>query len=219
MADAKGRRGRFEIRLAQLLLVVTACALWAASRLPWVVIRSFDGLGQPRQITISGASWSTALPPLAMLSLAAAIAAVAVRGWPLRVLVVLVAVASLAAGYLAVSMWVIADVTVRGADIAGIPLASLVGGDRHYAGAALTLAAALCVLVAAALLMRSAASGAGSAAKYVAPAARRSTAQRDGAGPGAPGMSERMIWDALDDGCDLTDEPTDGAAGPAAEGR
>jgi uncharacterized membrane protein (TIGR02234 family) len=217
MADGQRRRGRFAIRLAQLLLVVAAGALWAASRLPWVVIRAFDGLGQPKQVAVSGAAWSTVLLPLALLSLVTAIAAVAVRGWPLRVLAVLMAAASLAAGYLAISMWVAMDVTARGADIADIPVVSLVGGDRRYAGAVLTLVAAACNLMAATLLMRSAASGDVSA-KYVAPAARRSVAGRDDGGSSAsetPEMSERMIWDAIDEGRDPTGSPP----GSDAEGR
>jgi uncharacterized membrane protein (TIGR02234 family) len=218
MADAEGRRGRFAIRLAQLLLVLAAGALWAASQLPWMVVRSFDGLGEPKQVIVRGASWSTVLLPLALLSLAAAIAAVAVRGWPLRVLAVLMAVASLAAGYLAISMWVVKDVAARGAGIADVPMVSLLGADRRYAGATVTLAAALCTLVAAALLMRSAASGDANA-KYVAPAARRSMARRDGAGAETPQMSERIIWDALDEGCDPTDDPTGRPPGSDAEGR
>src|SRR5271163_3528613 len=102
MADA--RRGRTTIALAQLLLVIAAGALWAASRLPWVVIRSFDGLSPPKEVTLSGASWSTALLPLALLMLATAVAALAVRGWPMRVLAGLVALASLAVGYLGISL-------------------------------------------------------------------------------------------------------------------
>src|SRR5271168_636470 len=77
MADARAVRltaktSRLMIGLAQLLLVIAAGALWAASRLPWVVIRSFDGLGPPKEVTLSGASWSTALLPMALLMLAAA---------------------------------------------------------------------------------------------------------------------------------------------------
>ncbi|BBZ13940.1 hypothetical protein MBRA_41350 [Mycobacterium branderi] len=172
--------------------------LWAASRLPWVAIQSFDGLGQPKTVTLSGASWSTALLPLAILLLAAAVAAVAVRGWPLRLLAVLVAAVSLAIGYLAVSLWVVRDVAVRGADLAHVSLLTLVGSQRYHAGAAIALVAAVCTLVGAVLLMRSAASG--DATKYVAPAARRAQAHaEDGA------TSERMIWDALDEGRDPTD--------------
>src|SRR6516225_10607688 len=154
MADS--RPGRVPIVIAQLLLVVAAGALWLASRLPWVVIRSFDGLGPPKEVTLSGASWSTALVPLALLMLATAVAALAVRGWPLRVLAGLLAAASLAVGYLGISLWVVPDVAARGADLAHIPLMFLVGSGRHHWGAGIAVAAAVCTLTAAVLLMRSA---------------------------------------------------------------
>ena len=53
------------IRLAQLLLVLSAVGLWIASRLTWVTIRSSDGLGQPKTAALSGTTWSNALLPLA----------------------------------------------------------------------------------------------------------------------------------------------------------
>jgi uncharacterized membrane protein (TIGR02234 family) len=216
-----GRRGRLTIGMAQLLLVVAAAALWTASRLPWVVIRSFDGLGPPKEVTLSGASWSTALLPLALLLLATAVAALAVRGWPLRALAGLLAVASLAVGYLGISLWVIPDVAVRGADLAHISVVTLVGSERHYLGAGIAVSAAVCTLIAAVLLMRSAMSAREGAKKYAAPAARRSNARREDADgamleePGTPEMSERMIWDALDEGRDPTDRPR----GSDTEGR
>ncbi|MCV7226753.1 TIGR02234 family membrane protein [Mycolicibacterium komossense] len=206
------------IRVAQALLVVASLALWVGARLPWVVVSSFDGLGQPKSVTLSGGAWSTALLPLALLLLAATVAALAVRGWPLRLLAVLVALVSAATAYLAISQWVIPDVAIRAADLAQISVASLVGVERRYLGAALTLAGALCTLVAAFLLMRSAATGRAATAKYVAPAARRSAARSEIAETPAassadlssdpsskPAMSERMIWDALDEGNDPTD--------------
>jgi uncharacterized membrane protein (TIGR02234 family) len=209
MADA--RRGRLTIGIAQLLLVVAAGALWTASRLPWVVIRSFDGLGPAKEVTLSGASWSTALLPLAVLMLAAALAALAVRGWPLRALAALLAAASFAVGYLGVSLWVIPDVAARGADLAHVPVVALVGSGRHYWGAAAAVLAAVCALIAAVLLMRCAMSARGGATKYASPATRRSIAPREDA-DGAkleeletPQMSERMMWDALDEGRDPTD--------------
>jgi uncharacterized membrane protein (TIGR02234 family) len=214
MADV--RRGRLVTGIAQLLLVVAAGALWVASRLPWVVIRSFDGLGQPKEVTLSGGSWSTALLPLALLMLAAAVAAIAVRGWPLRALAGLLAVASLAVAYLGISLWVVPDVAVRGAELAHISVMSLVGSDRRYLGAGIAVAAAAFTLIAAVLLMRSASDSKSarlSAIKYAAPATRRSNAQREDAGgamlekPETPEMSERMIWDALDEGRDPTDRP------------
>ncbi|MGA8548411.1 MAG: TIGR02234 family membrane protein, partial [Mycobacterium sp.] len=46
MADAApDRPGRRTIRIAQALLVLAAAGLWAASRLTWVDLRTFDGLG------------------------------------------------------------------------------------------------------------------------------------------------------------------------------
>lgn len=195
------------MRTAQALLVAAAGGLWAASRLPWVVIRSFDGLGQPKELAVSGASWSTALLPLALLSLAAAICAVAVRGWPLRVLAVLMSVASLAAGYLAISMWVGADITARGAGIAGVSITTLLSADRRYAGAVIVLASAVGILGAAALLMRSAGSRALQTTKYVSPARRRSTADSAEDDPEVTEISERTLWDALDEGHDPTQRP------------
>jgi uncharacterized membrane protein (TIGR02234 family) len=194
------------IRIAQLLLVVAAGALWAASRLPWVVLRSFDTLGPPKTSTVAGSSWSTGLLPLAMLLLAAALAALAVRGWPLRALALLIGLASLAIGYLAVSLWVTPDVAVRAADIAHVPVLSLVGSDRHYGGAATTFAAAVGALAAAVLLIRSARADGDRTTKYAAPGARRSTA-RDADGT----VSERNMWDALDEGRDPTDRPIPGS--------
>ena len=216
MADVRPSRltSRLTIGIAQLLLVIAAGALWVASRLPWVVIRSFDGLGPPKEVTLSGGAWSTALLPLALLMLAAAVAAIAVRGWPLRALAGLLAVASLAVGYLGISLWVVPDVAVRGAELAHLSVMSLVGSDRRYVGAGVAVAAAACTLIAAVLLMRSASdsgSARSSALKYAAPVTRRSIAQQkdaDGAmleEPETPDMSERMIWDALDEGRDPTD--------------
>jgi uncharacterized membrane protein (TIGR02234 family) len=161
---------------------------------------------------------------LALLMLATAVAALAVRGWPLRVLAVLLAAASLAVGYLGVSLWVIPDVAIRGADQAHVPMMFLVGSERHYWGAGIAVTAAVCTLTAAVLLMRSASdsrSARASATKYAAPATRRSNALRENAdgemleGQETPEMSERMIWDALDEGHD----PTERARGSDTEGR
>lgn len=195
-------------RVAQLLLVLAALALWVASRLTWIDVTSFDGLGQPKTSTLSGAQWSTALIPLALLVLAAAVAVLAVRGWPLRILAVLVAVASAGMAYLAVTLWAVADVAPRAADLAEVAVADLTGTERHYTGAVVTLVAAACALVGAVLLMRSARRGAAPAGRYATPAARReAAAQQDR--EGEP-MSERMLWDALDEGRDPTNPDTQG---------
>ena len=129
------------IRLAQLLLLLSAGALWVASRMVWVEVQSFDGLGQPKTTALTGASWSTALVPLAVLLLAAAVGALAVRGWPLRLLAVLVAAASAGMAYLAISLWVIRDVARAGrasrrraSSQPGRHAAPLRWRDHHFGG-------------------------------------------------------------------------------------
>jgi uncharacterized membrane protein (TIGR02234 family) len=198
-------------RVAQLLLVLSALTLWVASRMSWVDVTSFDGLGQPKSTTLNGATWSTALVPLALVALAAAVAALAVRGWVLRLVGGLVAVATVGMGYLGIGLWVIRDVAVRAADLAQIPVAALIDTQRHHVGAVLTLVAAVCALAGAVLLVRSAAKsrtgGAKAPGKYLAPAAKREAARQESPDDG---MSERMIWDALDEGRDPTTSDNEG---------
>ncbi len=185
------------IRVAQLGLVVAAAALWVASRMTWVEVTSFDGLGQPRAVALSGASWSTALLPLAMLLAAAAVAALAVRDWPMRALAVLVAAGSAGLAYLAISLWIIRDVAVRASHLADAPVADIIGTQRHYGGAVITVVAAVIALGCATLLVRSA----GKQRSAVARFSRRQTVETD---DHDAVMSERMLWDALDEGRDPT---------------
>lgn len=112
------------------------------------------------------------------------------------------------------------DVAARGADLAHVPVVTLVGSARHYWGAVAAVLAAVCALLAAVFLMSSAAirgSAGEDMARYAAPRACRSIARRqhsNAAGRAAPQddgpdmgprMSERMIWEALDEGRDPTD--------------
>ncbi|MCT7659894.1 TIGR02234 family membrane protein [Mycobacterium deserti] len=184
------------IRVAQLGLVLAAAGLWVASRMTWVEVTSFDGLGQPQTVALSGGTWSTVLAPLAVLLLATAAAALAVRGWSLRLLAVLVAVASAAMAYLALSLWLVRDVAVRASHLVEAPVANLIDSDRHYGGAVITMLAAVVTLAAAVLLMRSAKTA--GAARY-----QRKKVAAQVPEPDAE-MSERMIWDALDEGRDPT---------------
>lgn len=197
------------IRVAQIVLVLSAIGLWVASRLTWVTVRSFDGLSQPKSAIVTGAQWSNALIPLAVLLLAAAAAGLAVRGWGLRAMAILVASATLVLGYLGVSLIVTPDVGARGAELAGVSIISLVASQRHYGGAVVTLASAVGALVAAVLLMRSAASAKRNT-KYAAPAQRRDDVRSKGEksmadADCAAATSERDMWDALDDGRDPTE--------------
>jgi uncharacterized membrane protein (TIGR02234 family) len=185
------------------MLVVAAAALWGSSRLTWVDVTSFDGLGQPKTVSLSGGTWATALVPLALLLLAAAVAVLAVRGTPLRLLEVLVAVSSAGMAYPAITLWAVRDVNVPAAHLADVPMADLVGTTRHNTGAVITVAAALLTLAAAVLLMRSATKESSGLTRYT----RRAPAE-----PGKPteAASDRMLWDALDAGRDPTDPDNKG---------
>jgi uncharacterized membrane protein (TIGR02234 family) len=190
-------------RFAPLLLVLSAAALWGASRMVWVDVQSFDGLGQPKTTALTGGTWSTALVPLAAILLVAAVAPIAVRGWRLGVLAVVIAGMSAVMGYLAISLWVIRDVAVRAVHLAGVPAADLMGTQRHYGGAILTLVAAVSTLVGAVLLLRSVAKPRPEVDRYE----RRRSAQSPQDDADA---SERVMWDALDEGRDPTDPDNKG---------
>ena len=150
---------------------------------------------------------------LALLLLTAALAALAVRGWLLRVLALLVDLACFALGYLGISLIVMPDVGPRAAELAGVQIVNLVASQRYIAGAVLTTVAAVGALFAAVLLMRSAVSSAHEARKYAAPGASGATV--------ATAMSERGMWDALDEGHDPTHGGigAPGSPGSDAEGR
>jgi uncharacterized membrane protein (TIGR02234 family) len=102
---------------------------------------------------------------------------------------------------------------VRAADVAQVAVASLIGSQRHYGGAVLTLVAAVATLVSAVLLMRSASADRAAARRYLAPGARTA------AEPAGDGQSERMMWDALDEGHDPTDRGSGSDAARDTEGR
>jgi uncharacterized membrane protein (TIGR02234 family) len=191
------------IRLAQLLLLMSAGALWVASRMVWVDVQSFDGLGQPKTTALTGGSWSTALVPLAAILLVAAVAPIAVRGWRLGLLALIVAGVSAVMAYMAISLWVIRDVAVRAVHLADAQVADLVGTQRHYGGAMLTLVASVGALVGAVLLMRTVAKPRPEVDRYER--RRLAASPKDGAS-----MSERAIWDALDEGRDPTDPDNKG---------
>ena len=194
--------------IGQLLLLLAAGALWVASRMTWVEVSSFDGLGQPETATLNGGAWSTALVPLALMLLAAVLKSTVGPRWQLRLLAVVVGGMSAVMAYLAISLWVVRDIAVRAAGLAEVPVADLVGTQRHYWGAVVTLVAAVLTLAGAVLLMRAPVKDASDDDKYEAPARRREAARRRAAA--GDDMSERMMWDALDEGRDPTKPDTEG---------
>jgi uncharacterized membrane protein (TIGR02234 family) len=194
--------------IGQLVLVLAAVALWVASRMTWVEVSSFDGLGQPETATLNGGTWSTALVPLALILLAAVLKSTVGPRWQLRLLAAVAGAMSAVMAYLAISLWVMPDVAVRAAGLAEVPVADLLGTQRHYWGAVVTLIAAVLTLAGAVLLMRAPVKVASDDDKFEAPARRREAARRRASA--GDDMSERMMWDALDEGRDPTKPDTEG---------
>ncbi len=194
--------------IGQLILLLAAGALWLASRMTWVAVSSFDGLGQPKTTTLNGGAWSTALVPLAVILLAAVLKSTVGPRWQLRLLALVVGALSAVMAYLAISFWVVPDVAVRAAGLAEVPVAELVGLQRHYWGAVGTLIAAMLTLAGALLLLRAPVKVEANGEKYEAPARRREAVRRRATA--GDDMSERMMWDALDEGRDPTEPDTEG---------
>ncbi len=101
--------------------------------------------------------------------------------WQLRLLALIGGGLSAVMAYLAISLWVVPDVAVRAADLAEVPVADLLGTQRHYWGAVVTLVAAVLTLAGAVLLMRAPVKVVSDDAKY------------DGSGAAAGGSAKTCL--------------------------
>lgn len=199
-----GRRSSATTAVPVVLLAVAALCLWASSRMTWVRVTSFDGLGEVRGTDLIGATWAAATTPLALVLLAAIAAAFAVRGWARRVVAVLVVAVAVAAAVPAVALVSGGDTAARGGQLADLPDRAEVTASAVFLGpAVLVLVGAVAALVAAVALLRTASAAGGLSERYAAPAARRAAAvgRTDTEPP-----SQRVLWDALDAGDDPTDD-------------
>lgn len=217
--------------VATILLVLAAVAFWSASRLVWAHVLAADGLAPPRTFDVKGTDWSPWLTPLALVFLAAILAAFSVRGWGLRVIAVLIAVAGVVAAVPAISLLTGGANSDYASRVGNIPSRFQALLVTTNAWAAVTvLAGTVCAVLAGVLLLR-VASGARMSSKYTTPGARREELERrifaehekrkaaeeasataqsaDDADSGSgspPVANERMMWDALDTGIDPTDD-------------
>ncbi|WP_282780921.1 TIGR02234 family membrane protein [Nocardia sp. CC201C] len=181
-ADAQGAQPDTPRRrkpiVAVLLLAVAAGALWVSSRMTWVSIEVSSELGAPRDIDLDGGTWFGALTPLA-LALVATIAAVfATRGWPRRMVGVVVA---LLAAVAAVPEYALLRGEGQLAERAG-RLAELrdwehvVSTQTATAPAVVALVGAVAAFLAGVLLVRMPSDTGRLSGKYDNPAVRRSAA-------------------------------------------
>ncbi|MEV6280943.1 TIGR02234 family membrane protein [Nocardia sp. NPDC051832] len=215
-AAASPRNG---VRGPIALMVAAAALMWASSRLTWYTVSSSDGLTEPRTDHLTGSVWFGALTPLALVLLAAVAAVLATRGWPRRLIGVLVALIAAVTAVPAFALFTgSGDLPGRAMALAELPArAGYTDGFTSPLGPALSLVAALAAFAAGVLLARMPRESAQLSGKYDNPVTRREAAteqvenQRTADKPDG-GLSERVLWDALDAGADPTDDsPKPGA--------
>ncbi|MBF6358073.1 TIGR02234 family membrane protein [Nocardia higoensis] len=204
------------------LLALAAALMWGASRLTWVTVSSADGLTEPRVDELKGAVWFGALTPLALVLLAAVAAVLATKGWPRRLVGVLVALIGAVTAVPAFALLTGSGATAeRAGALAELPgRATVTEVQTSTLPAVVTVLAALCAFGAGLLLARMPRETTGPAGRYDAPGARKAAAaeavaeQRSQDGSA---LSERVLWDALDAGEDPTeDDPRTGDGPPGS---
>ncbi len=218
--ETKAKPNRRQQAIASLLLILAAAALWSSSRMTWADVLATDGLSLPRVFVVRGADWSPWLTGVAALFGAGVIAQFAVRGWVLRVVALIIAIAGLLSAIPAISLIRDGDDDLYASTRIDIPgRYEIEAVTAKMTPGYLLIAGAICAVVAAVLLMRGAAAR-GMSSKYSSPAARqeelekkvfaererRLAAGEDVDAPGAADGNERLMWDSLDSGVDPTDD-------------
>lgn len=200
--------------MSVVFLLVGALCLWGSSRMTWVSVVSFDGLGEQRSTDLLGSTWAAASTPLALALVAAVAASFAVRGLASRVLAVLVGLVAVGAAIPAVDALVGDVSSSKAGDLSELPGRAEVVSTQSFAlPAALALVGAILAFAAAAVLVRKPTARKVLSSKYDAPAARReetalrakTVSERAEANGEGDDLTERMLWDALDAGEDPTD--------------
>ncbi|GEE03274.1 hypothetical protein nbrc107696_37200 [Gordonia spumicola] len=204
--------------LASLLLIAAAGALWGSSRMTWAQVLATDGLSLPRVFDVLGSDWSPWLTGVAALFGAGVVAQFAVRGWILRIVAVIIAVAGVLSAVPGFTLIRDGDGNMYAANRIDIPGRYQVDVVTANTGPGyLLIAGALCAVVAAVLMMRGA-SARGMSSKYSSPAARQEELEKQvfaererrlaAESSDDADTNERLLWDSLDSGVDPTDDRT-----------
>ncbi|MET8429117.1 TIGR02234 family membrane protein [Nocardia sp. NPDC004860] len=221
--NAAGARKRSRPIAAVALLAVAAALLWGSSRMTWARLEITSDYGLPRHRDLNGGVWFGALTPLALVFLATIAAVFATHGWWRRGVGVVVAVLAAVSAVPAYAL-----LMHKGTADRATRLAELHGGDHAGAVTTSTLPAVVCLagavaaFVAGLLLVRQSSGTSRMSGKYDSPAARKLSAAEQVAAhqarvqdheSGTPAaadkqLSGRVLWDALDEGVDPTDDET-----------
>ncbi|MGW0252441.1 TIGR02234 family membrane protein [Nocardia goodfellowii] len=209
------------VRVPIVLMALAAALMWGASRMTWVTVTADDGLTEQRTVHLNGGVWFGALTPLALVLLAAVAAVLATRGWPRRLIGILVALVAAVTAVPAFALFTgsgsLAD---RSMALAELPARAVyVDGATSSLGPALSFVAALAAFAAGVLLARMPRDSAQLSGKYDNPVSRRAAAtehveNRRTADEPDGQLSERVLWDALDAGTDPTEDAQRSDQGP-----
>ena len=200
---------RHRQRLTLLVLLLAALALWVASRLSWVQVRTADDLRGARSSALTGEVWTAELVPLALTVLAAVAAALALRGLALRAVGGVLVVIGVLAGVPGVQLLSEGASTERAAGLVTPPaLVAHTTTATSLGGPALALLGALLTLAAAGSLLSTPRAVRGLPSRYQSPAVLKEEAASVVTGVDDD-VSERLLWDAMDAGHDPTADPAD----------
>lgn len=196
-------------RIAALLLAVSAAVLWAASRMAWITVDTFDDKSGDATNAIIGGLWSTEQTAVAMLLLAGSIAGFALRRVGRRVVGVISALAGIGVSWAPLGLLAgepdpqrAHQLLSTGEEAKIAAWAEIANLDVTSAGPALAMFGAAVALFGGVLLAMKPGTDSAKLNRYERKQDRAAKISRD---LEAEPDSGRVMWDALDADIDPTD--------------
>ena len=196
-------------RIAALLLAVSAAVLWAASRMVWITVDTFDDKSGDATNAIIGGLWSTEQTAVAMLLLAGSIAGFALRRVGRRVVGVISALAGIGVSWAPLGLLAgepdpqrAHQLLSTGEEAKIAAWAEIANLDVTSAGPALAMFGAAVALFGGVLLAMKPGTDSAKLNRYERKQDRAAKISRD---LEAEPDSGRVMWDALDADIDPTD--------------
>lgn len=196
-------------RIAALLLAVSAAVLWAASRMAWITVDTFDDKSGDATNVIIGGLWSTEQTAVAMLLLAGSIAGFALRRVGRRMVGVISALAGIGVSWAPLGLLAgepdpqrAHQLLSTGEEAKIAAWAEIANLDVNSAGPALAMFGAAVALFGGVLLAMKPGTDSAKLNRYERKQDRAAKISRD---LEAEPDSGRVMWDALDADIDPTD--------------
>jgi len=196
-------------RIAALLLAVSAAVLWAASRMAWITVDTFDDKSGDATNVIIGGLWSTEQTAVAMLLLAGSIAGFALRRVGCGMVGVISALAGIGVSWAPLGLLAgepdpqrAHQLLSTGEEAKIAAWAEIANLDVNSAGPALAMFGAAVALFGGVLLAMKPGTDSAKLNRYERKQDRAAKISRD---LEAEPDSGRVMWDALDADIDPTD--------------